>query len=99
MASSAQPTRADEPYNNVSIVKYKGPASEVIQIGPVRIDVLEDGRNTDNRIGAVYVTVPPKTPGPLQHWHQVRESYSMLSKTGVMLTSHGSRCTTRRSWS
>jgi hypothetical protein len=44
---------------------------EVIMLGPVRLEVLEDGSNTDNRIGAVTLTLPPNSSGPPQHWHQV----------------------------
>lgn len=57
------------PNKDVTVVhKEKG---EFIMIGPIRLDVLEDGSNTDNRIGAVSITIPAKTPGPTQHWHQV----------------------------
>jgi hypothetical protein len=72
MPQTSEPTKSDEPFANISIVKYQDPISEVIQLGPIRLDVLEDGRNTDQRLGAVYVTLPPGIPGPPQHWHQVR---------------------------
>lgn len=35
------------------------------------VRILEDGSRTDNRIGAVHITMPPHTPGPEQHWHHV----------------------------
>jgi hypothetical protein len=35
---------------------------ETIQVGPIRIRVLEDGSRTDNRIGAVEITAPPGVP-------------------------------------
>jgi mannose-6-phosphate isomerase-like protein (cupin superfamily) len=42
---------------------------EVVQIGPIRIRILEDGTETDHRISMAEITVPPKTDGPPQHWH------------------------------
>ena len=55
---------------NVDIVQYN--TGEVIQLGGgIVLRVLEDGSHTDNRLGAVHITVPPHTPGPPQHWHQV----------------------------
>lgn len=43
---------------------------EVIQIGPMRIRLLEDGRTTSHRLGVAEITVPPHTPGPPQHRHE-----------------------------
>lgn len=76
MPISTEPTKSDAPYTNVTLVKHKAPTGEVIRIGPLRLDVLEDGRNTEQRIGAVLITVPPGIPGPPQHWHQVWTSAS-----------------------
>ena len=77
MSPKGEPTKSDEPYADVNVVMYKAPTSEVIQLGPIRLDILEDGRNTDQRIGALYVTLPPRTPGPPQHWHQVSETLNL----------------------
>ena len=41
---------------------------------PTRI-ILEDGSRTDNRLGAASIHLPPHTPGPEQHWHQVGYPY------------------------
>ena len=65
------PTKSDAPYENVSVVRKDGPDVEQIHIGPIRLDVLEDGRNTDNRLGAVNLILPPGAKGPPEHWHQV----------------------------
>src|ERR1700712_5608989 len=71
------------PNKNVAVVrKGKG---EVIMLGPTRMDVLEDGSNTDNRIGAMAITIPPRAPGPPQHWHQVR---FVLSPQRIKSPSH-----------
>ncbi|RDW59262.1 hypothetical protein BP5796_12186 [Coleophoma crateriformis] len=78
------PTKSDIPFANVSLIKYKAPTSEVIRVGPIRLDVLEDGRNTDQRIGAVFITVPPSSPGPPQHWHQMHdETFLIIKGTGT----------------
>ena len=51
----------------VSIV---GPTEgEVIQIGPIRLRILEDGSVTDHRLGVAEITLPPHTDGPPQHRH------------------------------
>ncbi|KAF4553351.1 Hypothetical protein D9617_7g030780 [Elsinoe fawcettii] len=77
-------SRSDAPFANVSLVKYKAATSEVIMVGPIRLDVLEDGTNTDRRISAVYITVPPRTPGPAQHWHQMHdETFLVISGTAT----------------
>jgi hypothetical protein len=71
MPQSSEPTRSDAPFANIEIVPYKAASSEVIQLGGVRLDILEDGRNTDQRIGALHITLQPHTKGPPEHWHQV----------------------------
>ena len=47
MPPHTEPTKSDEPFADVTLFKYKAPAGKVIQIGPVRLDILEDGRTTD----------------------------------------------------
>ena len=81
MPPTNEPTKSDEPFANISVVKYRGPINEVIQLRPIRLDILEDGRNTDQRIGALYITLPPGVPGPPQHWHQVRGTYQRLAQS------------------
>lgn len=71
MPQSSEPTKSDAPFANIEVVPYKAATSEVIQFGGVRLDVLEDGRNTDQRIGALHITLAPHTAGPPEHWHQV----------------------------
>jgi hypothetical protein len=67
-----QYSKSDAPYANVTLVKQQAPENEILQIGPLKLEVLEDGSGTDRRLSAVYIYVPPRTPGPPQHWHQVR---------------------------
>ena len=64
MPQSSEPTRSDEPFANIVVVPYKAASGEVLQLGGVRLDILEDGRNTDQRIGALHITLQPHTKGP-----------------------------------
>src|SRR5215469_948986 len=51
-------------------VSVTGPTGgETIQIGPVRIRILEDGGTTAHRLGVAEITLPPHTDGPPQHRH------------------------------
>jgi mannose-6-phosphate isomerase-like protein (cupin superfamily) len=51
----------------ISIV---GPADgEAIQLGPVTMRILEDGRTTQHRLGLGEITLAPRTDGPPQHRH------------------------------
>ena len=40
--------------------------------------MLEDGSRTDNRIGAVEITVPARTPGPPQHVHRMHDETFLI---------------------
>jgi mannose-6-phosphate isomerase-like protein (cupin superfamily) len=42
---------------------------DAIQLGPVRMRILEDGSKTDHRLGVGEITLPPHTAGPPQHCH------------------------------
>jgi len=42
---------------------------EVIQLGPVRMRILEDGTTTEHRLALAELTLPPHTEGPPQHRH------------------------------
>jgi mannose-6-phosphate isomerase-like protein (cupin superfamily) len=44
-------------------------AGETIQLGPIRMRILEDGSTTDHRLGMGEITLPPHTDGPPQHRH------------------------------
>ena len=53
---------------------------EILRMGPITIEVLEDGRNTDNRLGAVVLTIAPGTKGPPQHWHRMHDETFLILK-------------------
>ena len=51
-------------------VSVVGPSEgEIIQLGPIAIRILEDGRTTNHRLGLGEITLNPHTDGPLQHRH------------------------------
>jgi quercetin dioxygenase-like cupin family protein len=55
---------------------------EVIQLGPTRMRILEDGRTTQHRLGMGEITLAPHTEGPLQHRHaQHDEGFYVVSGT------------------
>src|ERR1700722_8625521 len=58
-----------------------GPADgEAIQLGPIRMRILEDGITTDHRLGVGKITIPPHTDGPPQHRHASHdESFYVVS--------------------
>ena len=55
---------------------------EVIRAGQLKLRILEDGTNTDHRLGIVEVTLPPSVAGPPQHVHrQHDETFFIVSGT------------------
>ena len=56
---------------------------DAIQLGPIRMRVLEDGSRTDNRIGAVEIIVPPGVAGPPRHLHRMHDE-TFLIISGVL---------------
>ena len=51
-------------------VKITSPeGGDAIQLGPIRMRILEDGSTTDHRLGVGEITLPPHTDGPPQHRH------------------------------
>ncbi|QIW96424.1 hypothetical protein AMS68_001942 [Peltaster fructicola] len=58
-------------------------AGEVLRLGQVTVRVLEDGSHTDNRLGVCELILPPKTPGPPPHWHEMHDETFMVTKGTV----------------
>src|SRR5271168_3337614 len=51
-------------------VAITGPdGGDAIQLGLIRMRILEDGSTTDHRLGMGEITLPPHTEGPPQHRH------------------------------
>jgi quercetin dioxygenase-like cupin family protein len=67
---------------DVSITQPDG--GDAIQLGPVRVRILEDGSTTGHRLGAVEITVPAHTDGPPQHRHARHdEGFYVVSGTAT----------------
>jgi len=66
--------------NDVAIV---GPQDgEVVDLGPARIRILEDGSTTAHRLGIGEITLAPHSEGPPQHRHaQHDEGFYVVSGT------------------
>ena len=60
-----------------------GHEGEIIKVGPVQMRVLEDGSRTDNRIGAVEITLPPGAYGPPQHLHRMHDETFLVTSGTV----------------
>jgi quercetin dioxygenase-like cupin family protein len=56
---------------DISIVGPTG--GEVIQLGPIRMRILEGGSTTGHRLGIGEITLPPDTEGPPQHRHAMHD--------------------------
>ena len=64
----------------VSVVPPDG--GEVIQLGPARLRILEDGATTAHRLGIAEITLAPRTAGPPQHRHAEHdEGFYVVSGT------------------
>jgi mannose-6-phosphate isomerase-like protein (cupin superfamily) len=64
----------------VSVVAPDG--GEAIQLGPIRMRIIEDGRTTGHRLGVGEITIPPGTTGPPQHRHAEHdEGFYVVSGT------------------
>jgi mannose-6-phosphate isomerase-like protein (cupin superfamily) len=58
-------------------------AGELLEVGPTRIRVLEDGSRTDNRIGAIATMLPSGVAGPPQHRHLMHDE-TFLVTSGIL---------------
>ena len=59
---------------------------EVIQVGPIRLRILEDGSRTDNRIGAVEIMLPPGIACPPRHLHRMHDETFLVTSGVVRFT-------------
>jgi hypothetical protein len=72
LASMKMPRR---PINFVS-----AKSGEVLKLGQITCRIMEDGSRTDNRIGSAEFTLPPNTPGPPAHWHEMHDETFLVTK-------------------
>jgi mannose-6-phosphate isomerase-like protein (cupin superfamily) len=64
----------------VSVIPPDG--GEVIQLGPVQMRIIEDGRTTRHRLGLGEITIAAHADGPPQHRHsQHDEGFYVVSGT------------------
>jgi quercetin dioxygenase-like cupin family protein len=64
----------------IALIKSQSPAIETLKMGPIKIRILEDGSKTDNRIGAVSLSIAPRTAGPGLHWHRMHDETFLITK-------------------
>jgi hypothetical protein len=84
MASMKMPRR---PINFVS-----AKSGEILKLGQITCRVMEDGSRTDNRIGSAEFTLPPNTPGPPAHWHEMHDETFLVTKGMVRVRHYLSIC-------
>ena len=59
-------------------------AGEIIRIGHQLVGrVMEDGSNTDNRLGMIALTLAPHASGPVAHWHEMHDETFLVTKGTV----------------
>lgn len=68
---------------DVTLIEKDDNEVEHFNVGPLQIRVLEDGRNTDNRLGAVTIIIPARTSGPPQHWHRMHDETFLITRGRV----------------
>nr|OQO17890.1 hypothetical protein B0A51_16144 [Rachicladosporium sp. CCFEE 5018] len=54
-------------------------SGEIIKLGQITCRILEDGSRTDNRLGTCELILPPKTPGPPPHWHEMHDETFLIT--------------------
>ena len=62
-------------------------AAEVVDFGPISLRILEDGSHTGHRVGVVWSSLPPGTPGPPQHIHREHDETFFVVSGTVRFTS------------
>ncbi|TVY33443.1 hypothetical protein LOCC1_G008445 [Lachnellula occidentalis] len=61
-------------------------SGETLHLGPVTIRIIEDGSHTNNRIGAVMLSIAPHTPGPALHWHRMHDETFLITRGRFVFT-------------
>ncbi|MCJ1371934.1 hypothetical protein MMC20_003154 [Loxospora ochrophaea] len=64
----------------VKVIAVPDQTGEIIDLGLLKIRVLEDGSHTDNRIGSVEGIVPAASDGPPQHFHVMHDETFLITK-------------------
>ncbi|KAK5163497.1 uncharacterized protein LTR77_010679 [Saxophila tyrrhenica] len=64
------------PNEDISFVGIK--SGETFKLGPMTCRILEDGSHTSQRLGVAELTMPPHTPGPPPHWHEMHDETFLI---------------------
>ena len=83
----ATPVNAKKPVADANLTSTS--SGELLEVGPTKIRVLEDGSRTDNRIGSIASMLPPGVPGPPQHVHLMHDETFLIIR-GVLRFTLGS---------
>jgi quercetin dioxygenase-like cupin family protein len=59
---------------------------ETIVVGPITTRIVEDGSRTGRHMGAIVVTVAPRSPGPPQHVHRQHDEGFLVTSGAVRFT-------------
>lgn len=66
----------------VSVKLHRKEDAEILQLGKVTCFLMEDGSNTDKRIGAVLLMLPPGAEGPPMHWSRMHDECYFVTQGG-----------------
>ena len=73
-------------------------AGETIQLGhSLTGRIMEDGTNTDNRLGMIELTLAPHASGPVAHWHEMHDETFLVTKGTVRFHGAGVKDVERKS--
>jgi mannose-6-phosphate isomerase-like protein (cupin superfamily) len=53
---------------------------DLVDIGQISMEILEDGSRTDHRLGVARFTIPPRTVGPPPHKHTEHDEGFLVTK-------------------
>ncbi|KAL9077247.1 MAG: hypothetical protein Q9161_000513 [Pseudevernia consocians] len=82
------PTRLSIPQVPIHFVPAK--AGDIISLGAsLTLRVMEDGSNTDNRLGAAELIIAPHSSGPPAHWHEMHDESFLVTKGTVRFHTTG----------
>ena len=59
------------------------PSSFITSLFKSSLRKFQTNHQTDNRISAVELIIPPKTPGPPAHWHEMHDETFLVTKGTV----------------
>ena len=79
-SAGADPQSTDPTRMPLEIKVTPSGAGELLRIGPIEIQILEDGSLTDNRFGALASVLPAGTTGSPRHVHFMHDETFLITK-------------------